>query len=131
MDEFGMYTWQDGRMYEGFYKDDKKHGFGVYTWSDFKRSAGWWSNGKQHGLGVFISKEGRRKLGVWEDGKKLRWLSTEEISQIESGHLEVESLFLPSSNCEDICQRVREFPVQFGPPLAFQIARQRLLNKVN
>jgi hypothetical protein len=21
-------------MYEGFYREDKKHGFGVYTWSD-------------------------------------------------------------------------------------------------
>ena len=72
-------------MYEGFYKDDKKHGFGLYTWSDQKRYAGWWSNGKQHGLGVFISREGRRRLGVWEDGRKLRWLSNEEIALIESG----------------------------------------------
>ena len=46
MDEFGLYTWPDGRMYEGFYKDDKKHGFGVYTWQDGKRYAGWWSHGK-------------------------------------------------------------------------------------
>jgi len=24
MDEFGIYVWQDGRRYEGFYKEDKK-----------------------------------------------------------------------------------------------------------
>lgn len=130
MDEFGIYSWQDGRFYEGFYKDDKKHGFGVYTWSDRKRYAGWWSHGKQHGLGVFISQQGRRRLGVWEDGKKLRWLTNEEIGLIESGQLDVQSFFDESTTKEESCARVREFPVQFGPPLSYQIARQRLINKV-
>jgi hypothetical protein len=30
MDGMGLYTWKDGRSYEGEYKDDKKHGFGIY-----------------------------------------------------------------------------------------------------
>ena len=86
MDDFGIYTWQDGRMYEGFYKEDKKHGYGVYTWSDQKKYSGWWHQGKQHGLGVFISREGgKRKFGVWEDGKKVRWFTREEVFAIESG----------------------------------------------
>ncbi len=101
MDEFGLYSWQDGRMYEGFYKDDKKHGFGVYTWSDQKRYAGWWSNGKQHGLGVFLSREGKRRLGVWEDGKKLRWLTQEEINLVETGSLEISTLFDQSGTREE------------------------------
>ena len=84
MDDFGIYTWQDGRTYEGFYQDDKKHGYGVYTWSDQKKYAGWWSNGKQHGIGVFISKEGKKKMGLWEDGKKIRWFNSEEVKLIES-----------------------------------------------
>jgi hypothetical protein len=111
MDEFGIYTWQDGRMYEGFYKEDKKHGFGVYTWSDLKRYAGWWSNGKQHGLGVFISRDGKRKLGIWEDGRKLRWLTNIEINQIENGQLEVETLYESSPNRDESCMRISEFPV--------------------
>lgn len=28
----GVYTWKDGRKYEGEYINDKKHGNGVYTW---------------------------------------------------------------------------------------------------
>ncbi len=28
----GIYTWKDGRRYEGEYLNDRKHGFGVYTW---------------------------------------------------------------------------------------------------
>lgn len=28
----GVFTWKDGRKYEGEYKDDQKHGYGVFTW---------------------------------------------------------------------------------------------------
>lgn len=30
----GIYTWIDGRRYEGEYYNDKKHGFGNYIWAD-------------------------------------------------------------------------------------------------
>lgn len=29
-----VFTWNDGRRYEGEYKDDKKHGYGVFEWPD-------------------------------------------------------------------------------------------------
>ena len=48
-----MYTWADGRKYEGEYKDDKKHGYGVYIWADLRQYSGWWYKGKQHGLGIY------------------------------------------------------------------------------
>ena len=54
MHGFGIYTWKDGRVYEGEYKDDKKHGFGIYTWSDGRRYCGYWGKGKQHGLGTYL-----------------------------------------------------------------------------
>jgi len=28
----GIFTWKDGRKYEGDYFEDKKHGFGVFIW---------------------------------------------------------------------------------------------------
>jgi hypothetical protein len=34
MEGMGVYTWADGRKYEGEYKDDKKHGYGLYEWVD-------------------------------------------------------------------------------------------------
>jgi hypothetical protein len=34
MEGIGVYTWKDGRSYEGEYSDDKKHGYGIYTWVD-------------------------------------------------------------------------------------------------
>lgn len=42
----GVYTWKDGRKYEGEYINDKKAGYGIYTWADGRRYAGSWKNGK-------------------------------------------------------------------------------------
>lgn len=30
----GVYTWKDGRRYEGEYVNDKKQGWGQYIWAD-------------------------------------------------------------------------------------------------
>ena len=39
----GVYTWKDGRKYEGEYENDRKHGFGTYTWTDGKEYEGEWA----------------------------------------------------------------------------------------
>ena len=36
----GIYSWPDGRKYDGDYKEDKKHGIGTYTWADGKKYIG-------------------------------------------------------------------------------------------
>lgn len=43
---FGYYTFADGKTYEGYYLNDKKHGYGIYTWTDGKCYSGWWLLGK-------------------------------------------------------------------------------------
>lgn len=48
---------------------DKKHGYGVYTWADGRRYEGNWSNGKQHGEGKYILPNGTIKIGIWQEGK--------------------------------------------------------------
>ncbi len=42
----GVYTWADGRKYEGQYENDKKNGHGIYTWTDGRKYEGYWKNGK-------------------------------------------------------------------------------------
>lgn len=42
----GVFTWADGRKYEGDYYDDKKQGRGVFTWPDGRMYNGEWYNGK-------------------------------------------------------------------------------------
>lgn len=34
MEGKGVFTWVDGRKYEGEYLDDKKHGYGKFIWPD-------------------------------------------------------------------------------------------------
>ena len=46
MDGYGVYTWKDGRKYEGQYLKDKKHGKGVYTMTDGRKYDGEWLNGR-------------------------------------------------------------------------------------
>jgi hypothetical protein len=42
----GVFTWPDGRKYEGGYLEDKKHGTGTFTWPDGKQYEGSWENGR-------------------------------------------------------------------------------------
>ena len=39
----------DGRIYKGQYVADMKDGHGVFTWPDGRKYDGQWSKGKQHG----------------------------------------------------------------------------------
>lgn len=74
MHGYGVYTWKDGRKYEGEYHMDKKHGYGIYIWADGRRYEGNWANGKQHGEGKYILPNGTIKIGIWEEGKRIRWI---------------------------------------------------------
>jgi L1 cell adhesion molecule like protein len=42
----GVFTWPDGRKYEGEYVEDKKEGKGVFYWPDGRQYKGNWLNGK-------------------------------------------------------------------------------------
>ena len=67
MHGYGIYTWRDGRRYEGYYKDDKKEGFGIYIWEDGRKYEGEWVDGKQHGKGKYYEM-GKCKTGIWHEG---------------------------------------------------------------
>lgn len=73
MHGYGIYRWQDGRLYEGEYFNDKKHGDGRYVWADGRQYIGQWANGKQHGVGRYILPSGQERTGRWENGKRISW----------------------------------------------------------
>jgi len=85
----GVYTWNDGRRYEGNYYSDKKHGFGIYKWADGRVYEGMWMDGKQHGKGKYILPDGTFKIGRWADGKRVEWF--EDDNEINFVH-EIEEL---------------------------------------
>ena len=43
--------------------DNKISGKGLYTWSDGRKYEGAWMNGKQHGTGIYTSASGKTKKG--------------------------------------------------------------------
>jgi hypothetical protein len=77
----GIYTWPDGRSYDGYFENDMKHGLGIYSWPDGKCYDGGWKDGKQHGQGKFTNSRGKTKVGMWEDGEKIKWLSRDEVTE--------------------------------------------------
>ncbi len=74
----GVFTWPDGKRYEGWYLVDKKHGYGELQWPDKRIFKGQWSHGKQDGFGKYehpiLGEDGGVKkvhsmYGKWEKGK--------------------------------------------------------------
>lgn len=89
-DEYGIYRWIDGSIYEGGYKEDLRHGKGrflwangesyegdylndertgkgVYNWPDGSFYEGSFLAGKRHGLGTYKSVNGTIYEGEWFD----------------------------------------------------------------
>lgn len=58
------------------------HGKGIYTWTDGRVYEGPFLNGKQHGIAKYTSKEGT-KIGKWENGIRVAWMD-EEINKDDS-----------------------------------------------
>lgn len=46
----------------------------MFTWPDGRQYDGNWRNGKQHGAGIYHSSRGEIKKGEWADGKRVRWI---------------------------------------------------------
>ena len=94
MEGMGIYIWNDGRMYQGEYKDDKKHGFGIYTWADRRCYEGYWFKGKQHGIGTYlVPKDNKTKHGLWEDGKRIEWFDEIQVNAINNFQLNYTTFF--------------------------------------
>ena len=57
---------------KGSIGNDKKEGYGVFTFRDGRVYEGEWKDGKQHGRGLFRKKNITRE-GIWEDGERIKW----------------------------------------------------------
>jgi len=75
----GIYTWPDGKYYNGEYHQDQKQGYGIYRWPDGKQYEGGWLAGKQHGEGKVTNSKGIIKIGIWENGARTKWQEKVEL----------------------------------------------------
>jgi hypothetical protein len=57
-----------GDVYEGWFRDDKRHGKGTMTYANNNVYEGHWENDVRSGMGtLFYPDKGRRFDGLWQD----------------------------------------------------------------
>jgi hypothetical protein len=71
MDGLGTFYYKkSGNEYDGDWKNNKKHGFGTYYWNDGDKYVGDFLNDKKHGKGRYTWKSGSKYEGDWVNGKR-------------------------------------------------------------
>jgi len=68
-------------VYEGQYVMDIKHGTGKFTWPDGRIYDGDWREGKRWGKGDYTNLKGRVRPGIWVQDKFERWLDGESVEE--------------------------------------------------
>ena len=73
MDGYGYIIWPDNSFYEGEFKEDRKEGFGICTIGK-KIFMGIWFNNKLEGK-VIVIEQDKLKKQLWKNGRALKNLS--------------------------------------------------------
>ena len=85
MEGHGVFTWNDGRVYEGNFSDDKKHGHGSMKWPDGSQYIGVFYKGKMDGAGKFKAKGALKwRSGLWKKGNRVQWEARDEDATIRT-----------------------------------------------
>ena len=66
---FGTYQYPDG-LYEGNWKDNRRHGSGDHFWIKGGHYSGDWREGLYHGFGFILLENGEKFSGQWRKGLK-------------------------------------------------------------
>ena len=67
---FGFYKFPNGNIYEGEYKNGKRHGKGIYTFADGEKHIGDFKNGSLNGRGISFFISGNKYEGEFKNGKR-------------------------------------------------------------
>lgn len=65
----GIYTYQDGSMYEGTFAKGLTHGFGAWCFPNGDKYVGEFKENYQHGSGVVYHVNGDQTVGEWINGE--------------------------------------------------------------
>jgi len=65
----GILIWQDGSVYEGYWKDDKANGRGRLIHANKDVYIGEWKDDKAHGYGFYLHADGAKYEGFWRNDK--------------------------------------------------------------
>jgi len=64
----GTYLYTDGQKYTGNFVNNKRNGFGKYNWIAGSSYSGEWKDGSQNGLGTYTGADGVVESGYYENG---------------------------------------------------------------
>mmetsp|Transcript_65407 Transcript_65407/g.175478 ORF Transcript_65407/g.175478 Transcript_65407/m.175478 type:complete len:93 (+) Transcript_65407:779-1057(+) len=65
---YGKVVNTDG-VYEGEFKDDRRHGKGTMTYVNGSKYEGSWQAGKKYGQGTLMEADGTIRRGFWRKGR--------------------------------------------------------------
>jgi hypothetical protein len=69
LDGIGNFEYLNGSVYEGDWKENRKHGRGQFIETDGRTvHVGEWENDYKHGKGTFIQKGAYMIEGIWNKG---------------------------------------------------------------
>ena len=80
----GTYYHKNGDKYSGNWKNSKKHGRGTYTWKNGNKYVGQWQNSNMHGQGVKTFKNGKIQRGIWKNDKFIGSKTEKSLSKYQS-----------------------------------------------
>jgi len=66
---FGTFTYDDGSIYRGEWKDNSSVGQGIYTYLNGDKYVGEFKDDIYNGQGTYTYENGRSYVGEWKDGK--------------------------------------------------------------
>ncbi|MCW8906852.1 MAG: hypothetical protein OQL28_06360 [Sedimenticola sp.] len=67
----GSFSYQNGALYRGDFKNGKRHGIGTYDYESGNRYHGEWRNAERTGYGIFYwAKDGEKYVGQFKNGKR-------------------------------------------------------------
>ena len=77
----------NAQIYEGEWKDDRRHGHGVLKVLGHYTYYGDWENNNRTGYGVLVHDSGKKEEGQWQNGKLIVVLKRRKLA-LKNSHLE-------------------------------------------
>ena len=105
MNGSGVFTWPDGRKFEGRYVDGGKTGLGTFEWPNGNRYYGDFDDDQRNGLGIFYWRDGTVYRGQFRNNKmhghgvKQQPDGPMELQQWDTGNLVLNQPLEQNSRC--------------------------------
>lgn len=78
----GTFLYSDGEKYDGSFENHKRNGYGTYNWTDGSFYVGNWKDGNQDGSGVYTKVDGTKQVGKFEKGSYIGESNSSSLASV-------------------------------------------------